>query len=77
MDADKILEKLQGYLSLEQKFLHQRFKAEAEKLDKEQLVEIVDIVHSNYLIRNKMFKNLIKHCTKQGISLPPINELWE
>jgi len=45
MDADKILEKLQGYLSLEQKFLHQRFKAEAEKLNKEQLVEIVDIVH--------------------------------
>jgi hypothetical protein len=77
MDADKIFEKLEGFLSLEQKFLHQRFKTEAEKLDKDKLIEIIDIVHTNYLIRSKMFKNLVKHCAQQGVVLPPINELWE
>ena len=77
MDADKILEKLQGFLSLEQQFLNQRVKASAEKLDKDKLIEILEIIHTNYLVRSKMFKNLVKHCAQQGVVLPPINELWE
>jgi hypothetical protein len=77
MDADKIFEKLQGFLSLEQQFLNQRVKASAEKLDKDKLIEILEIIHTNYLVRSKMFKNLVKHCAQQGVVLPPINELWE
>ena len=77
MDADKIFDKLQRFLSLEQKFLNQRVKAGAEKLDKKELIEILEIIHTNYLIRSKMFKNLVKHCAQQGVVLPPINQLWE
>lgn len=77
MDADKIFEKLQGFLSLEQQFLNQRVKASAEKLDKDKLIEILEIIHTNYLVRSKMFKNLVKHCAQQGMVLPPLNELWE
>jgi len=77
MDSNKIFEKLQGFLSLEQQFLNQRFKAEAEKLDKKELIEILEIIHTNYLIRSKMFNNLVKHCARQGMMLPPLNELWE
>ena len=77
MSSDKILEKLQGFLSLEEEFLNQKVKAGAEKLDKKQLIEILEIIHTNYLIRSKMFKNLVKHCGQQGVVLPPINELWE
>jgi hypothetical protein len=77
MDADKVFEKLQGFLSLEQQFLNQRVKASAEKLDKDKLIEILEIIHTNYLVRSKMFKNLVKHCAQQGVVLPPINELWE
>jgi hypothetical protein len=77
MDADKVFEKLQGFLSLEQQFLNQRVKASAEKLDKDKLIEILEIIHTNYLVRSKMFKNLVKYCAQQGVVLPPINELWE
>jgi hypothetical protein len=77
MDADKIFEKLQGFLSLEQQFLNQRVRASAEKLDKDKLIEILEIIHTNYLVRSKMFKNLVKHCAQQGMVLPPLNELWE
>ena len=77
MDADKIFQKLQGFLSLEQKFLNQRVRAGAEKLDKKELIEILEIIHTNYLIRSRMFKNLVKYCAQQGVVLPPINELWE
>lgn len=77
MDADKVFEKLQGFLSLEQQFLNQRVKASAEKLDKDKLIEILEIIHTNYLVRSKMFKNLVKHCAQQGMVLPPLNELWE
>lgn len=77
MDADKIFEKLRGFLTLEQQFLNQRVKASAEKLDKDKLIEILEIIHTNYLVRSKMFKNLVKHCAQQGMVLPPLNELWE
>jgi hypothetical protein len=77
MDADKVFEKLRGFLSLEQQFLNQRVKASAEKLDKDKLIEILEIIHTNYLVRSKMFKNLVKHCAQQGMVLPPLNELWE
>ena len=76
MDSDKILEKLQEFMTLEMKFAHTRFTTQAEKLDKEQLLEILDIVHTNYLIRNGMFKKLVRHCIKEGVSLPPMSELW-
>lgn len=77
MDSNKIFEKLRGFLSLEQQFLNQRVKAGAEKLDKKELIEILEIIHTNYLIRSKMFNNLVKHCAQQGMVLPPLNELWE
>jgi hypothetical protein len=77
MDSKEILEKLQGYMSLEMSFTHTRFKTQAEKLDKEELLDILNIVHTNYLIRNGMFKKLVKLCIEKGVSLPPMSELWD
>ena len=76
MDSKNILERLQEYMTLEMKFTHARFTTQAEKLDKEELLDILNIVHTNYLIRNGMFKKLIRHCIKEGVTLPPMSELW-
>lgn len=62
---------------MEQEFHHQRFLNGAGKLDKEGLVEIADIVHTNYLIRNEMFRKLVRHCVAKGYELPAFSELFK
>lgn len=66
-----------GWLGTEQSFLHQRVMLDAKKLDKEQLLEIFDSMHQQYLLRNKLFTNLTSWCVRNRIELPPLNELFE
>ena len=62
-------------MSLEQEFLHKRFMAQAAKLDREELLEILEIVHMNYLVRGGLFLRLSKWCQKQGYALPEAEEI--
>ena len=66
-----------AWLGTEQSFLHQRVMMDAKKLDKEQLIEIFDSVHQQYLLRNRLFSNLIVWCARNGVELPPITDLFE
>jgi len=66
-----------AWLGTEQSFLHQRVMMDAKKLDKEQLIEIFDSVHQHYLLRNRLFTNLISWCARNGVELPPITDLFE
>lgn len=61
----------------EQNFLHQRVLMDAKKLDKEQLLEIFEIVHKQYLIRGHLFACLSKWCAQNGVTLPAFSELLE
>ena len=69
MDNDDTLQKLQGYLTLEQKFSHQRLRNQAETLSKSEVLELLEIAHTNYLIKNHMFK-VLKLMVKDV--LPPV-----
>lgn len=66
-----------GWLGTEQSFLHQRVMMDAKKLDKEQLIEIFDAMHQQYLLRSKLFSNLICWCARSGVELPPLTDLFE
>ena len=75
MDNDDTLQKLQGYLTLEQKFSHQRLRNQAETLSKSEVLDLLEIAHTNYLIKNHMFKVLIRSMIQQGCKLPPMSDL--
>lgn len=62
-------------MSLEQEFLHKQFLAQAGKLDKKELVEILEILHANYLIRGSLFLRLSRWCQRQGYPLPDADEI--
>ncbi len=76
MDSDKLLERLKGYLTMEQEFHHRRVTNGCKKLDKKELEEIIDIVHTNYLVKAGMFRKLVAHCVRKGYKLPPMSELF-
>lgn len=76
MDSDKLLERLKGYLTMEQEFHHQKVTNGCKKLGKEELEEIIDIVHTNYLVKAGMFKRLVEHCVRRGYKLPPMSDLF-
>ncbi len=75
MDSDEILEKAQSYLTMEQEFHHRRVVDGCKNLENTELLEIVDIVHTNYLVRNEMFNKLVSYCIKKGVTLPPMSSL--
>lgn len=61
----------------EQDFLHQRVMQDARKLDKDQLLEIFEEIHSQYLLRNHLFSRLASWCAHNGVLLPSFQELLE
>jgi hypothetical protein len=77
MDDKEILESVQGYLTMEQEFHHKRVLDSCKKLEKEELAEIVDIVHTNYLVKTEMFRKLVSYCISKGFQLPPMSSLFE
>jgi len=76
MGSEELLEKLRGYLSVDQEFYHHTFMRGVKRIEhKEDLLEIIDLVHSNYLIRTKLFSNLARRVAQDGYKLPPLNEI--
>ena len=63
------------FLSVEGEFTHLKACEAAKKLDKEELLDIFETVHKQYLIRDNLFRKMLKFCTGQGVMLPPIEEL--
>ena len=63
------------FLSVEGEFTHLKACEAARKLDKEELIDIFETVHKQYLIRDNLFRKMLKFCTSQGVMLPPIDEL--
>lgn len=77
MDDKEILGAIQGYLTVEQEFQHKRVMDGCNKLGKEELSEIVDIVHTNFLVKTEMFKKLVAFCIAKGYELPAMSSLFE
>ena len=63
------------FLSVEGEFTHLKACEAAKKLDKEELLDIFETVHKQYLIRDNLFRKMLKFCQRQGVMLPPIDEL--
>ena len=64
-----------SFMSVEGEFTHLKACDAAKKLDKEELLDIFETVHKQYLIRDNLFKNLLKYCGTNGLMLPPFDEL--
>ena len=63
------------FLSVEGEFSHLKACEAARKLDKEELLDIFEVVHKQYLIRDNLFRKLLKFCTSNGLMLPDMAEL--
>ena len=74
MDKESSLQKLRDYMGLEQEFLHLRFMEKAKKLDKSELLEILELTHANYLVRGRLFTRLTHWCISNQVPLPCIEE---
>ena len=59
----------------EQEFLHQRVMMDAKKLSKEELLQIFEGVHKQYLLRSHLFARLAAWCAGNKIILPSFEEL--
>lgn len=65
------------WIDTEQQFTHVRLMNDAQKASKEQLINVLDVAHKNYLIQRKLFNNLLRYCATNGIHPPPLQELLE
>ena len=65
------------WITLEQNFLHQRVLSDAQKLDKKDLLVLIEMIHKQSLVNKRMFTTLIKHCVREGFELPPIDKLLD
>lgn len=59
----------------EQEFLHQRVMMDAKKLNKEQLLEVFEGIHRQYLLRSHLFARLASWCASNKVILPSFEEL--
>jgi thiol-disulfide isomerase/thioredoxin len=59
----------------EQEFLHQRVMMDAKKLSKEELLQIFEGVHKQYLLQSHLFARLASWCASNKIILPSFEEL--
>jgi hypothetical protein len=75
MDKKEVLSRLRDFMSLEQEFLHKSFMAQTPKLDKSELIDILDLVHANYLVRGRLFTKLAHWCSEQDYPIPGLDEL--
>jgi len=78
MDGNDLVKRLSEYMTLEQQFYHHNFMSRAQKVDKkEDLVEILDLLHANFLVQKRLFKNLAKEVSDMGVDLPNLKTLLE
>ena len=77
-DSDDLKKRLRDYMTVEQEFYHTHFMSRASKIDKvDDLVEILDLLHANYLVQKRLFSSLAREAARSGIELPSIAELLQ
>jgi hypothetical protein len=59
----------------EQDFMHQYFLMQAKKLDKEELLELFEKMHKQYLIKSRFLNCILKWCASSGVLLPDISSI--
>lgn len=64
-------------MSLEQEFTHRRVLDEAQKLNRDQLLSVVNELHMHYLVRGGILSRLISWCQQEGYPLPDASEVLE
>jgi hypothetical protein len=64
-----------NWITAEQEFTHQYFLMQAKKLDKEELLDLFEHVHKQYLVNHRLFKSLMKWCACEGSGLPSFDKL--
>jgi len=65
-------------MTIEQEFYHHRFMSRARKIEKtEDFVEILDLLHANYLVQKRLFQNLARAVADSGVELPRLKDLLE
>ena len=47
----------------------------AKELSRDELLDIFEVIHKQYLIRDNLFKRLLRYMTENGMGLPPFEEL--
>tara|TARA_R100000005_G_scaffold95742_1_gene78516 strand:- start:299 stop:538 length:240 start_codon:yes stop_codon:yes gene_type:complete len=78
MESDDLLQQLRNYMTIEQEFYHHRFMSRARKIEKtEDFVEILDLLHANYLVQKRLFQNLARAVADSGVELPRLKDLLE
>jgi len=78
MEGEELLQRLREYMTVEQEFYHHIFMSRARKLDKsEDLVEIIDLLHANYLVQKRLFTNLARAVADSDMGLPALKDLLE
>ena len=76
MESDDLLRQLREYMTIEQEFYHHRVMSRARKIEKvEDFVEILDLLHANYLVQKRLFQNLAKSVADSGVELPRLSDL--
>ena len=76
MEGEELLQRLREYMTVEQEFYHHIFMSRARKLDKpEDLVEIIDLLHANYLVQKRLFTNLARAVADSDMELPALKDL--
>lgn len=63
------------WMSQEQEFLHKRVMMDAKKLDKDRLLQILEMVHKQSLINKRLFSSLASWCARNKVILPAFDEL--
>lgn len=63
------------WISTEQEFMHKRAMLEAQNLDRETLLEILEKVHKQYFIYYNLFSKLVIWCCRNKLTLPSFDEL--
>jgi len=76
MDSQDAVLRLRNYMSLESEFYHIKFMEKTKKLDDvQELHEVIDMIHANYLVHRQMFKGLARRAAEDGYELPPLREI--
>jgi len=76
MESEDLVGRLRNYMAVESEFYHHKFMNKTRQLrDADELHEIIDILHANYLVQKQLFKELARYVATEGYPLPSIAKL--
>tara|TARA_R110002020_G_scaffold216731_3_gene424556 strand:+ start:498 stop:743 length:246 start_codon:yes stop_codon:yes gene_type:complete len=75
-ESEKLVGRLRDYMTMEQEFYHLHFMSRAKEVDSvPELIEILDLLHANYLVQKRLFSQLAQAVAESGVELPPLKSL--